>query len=760
MNTSKSMMSHYLQNIMHLSNDDGDGGDDRGTPTSEEGGRRNDDSTQPASTTITNNSTATTTTTPTSVDPQEEQSTTACNEEGPPRVVQTLAEEGNDDVDVASSGDESTTDVSNSTMNTTNLIATKKIRRRVIYGLALLTLGLGLGIIIVAPQIEYDVSSMEPLKAPSWLLEAQSSQRRASPRERRPGYQLASQKGATAKYPVVLVHGFVTSGLEVWQGEPCLPFRSRVWAATYGARSFLQDRECWRRHMSLNATTGGDPAGKALRAAAGVTAIDYFLANYWVFAKMIENLADLGYMPGSNLIVETYDWRLSFDMLERRDVFFTNLQYRIEAIVESQGGRKVVLTSHSMGAQVVHYFFNFVTITKSQPDWVDRHIHAFVNIAGSHLGVPKAVTTLLSGDLSDVIGLPVTLVESFFGRKVRKEMWNTWGSIWMMLPKAPAQIWGTGADMCRGETSSNNNNSSTSSNNKTDAFCLENVESPLLVMSDVYNETVHRVVSSQEDLDNSKHDLSSIEKEFVQRESHKTREALDFVKSHGGGYGSKLRNAADYSYHDQDLPSDKSSSRTWHDATRTPLPYAPKMKIYCLYGVGIETERAYYYRRNIFHEDNETYLDDPPVILDHTIQDPDQNVYTGIRYVDGDGSVPLVSLGYLCADAWQRKSSGLNPSGAKVYTREYLHKKEFVVDDPVRGGPHSADHVDILGNEDMLADLVRIVSGVDEESVQENHIVSDIKEISAAINAKGGIFAKPREDNQWHHGLFGFWGRK
>jgi hypothetical protein len=89
-----------------------------------------------------------------------------------------------------------------------------------------------------------------------------------------------------------------------------------------------------------------------------------------------------------------------------------------------------------------------------------------------------------------------------------------------------------------------------------------------------------------------------------------------------------------------------------------------------------------------------------------------------------------------------------------------MHQKEFVVEDPVRGGPHSADHVDILGNEDMLADLVRIVSGVDEESVQKNHIVSDIQDIAAAINAKGGIFAKPENDQQQRRSFFGFWGRK
>ena len=35
----------------------------------------------------------------------------------------------------------------------------------------------------------------------------------------------------------------------------------------------------------------------------------------------------------------------------------------------------------------------------------------------------------------------------------------------------------------------------------------------------------------------------------------------------------------------------------WMDPLRTPLPHAPNLSIYCLYGVGIASERAYYYRK-------------------------------------------------------------------------------------------------------------------------------------------------------------------
>ena len=98
--------------------------------------------------------------------------------------------------------------------------------------------------------------------------------------KKRPGFQLAAE-GASHHYPVVLVHGFVTSGLEVWAGKACARqhFRQRFWAALYGARSFLQDRDCWKEHMALDPLTGVDPPGIRLRAATGFEAIDYFMAN-------------------------------------------------------------------------------------------------------------------------------------------------------------------------------------------------------------------------------------------------------------------------------------------------------------------------------------------------------------------------------------------------------------------------------------------------------------------------------------------------
>lgn len=538
--------------------------------------------------------------------------------------------------------------------------------------------------------------------------------------EKRPGYHLA-QQGAKAHFPVVLLPGFVTSGLEVWGGQDCARkhFRQRVWTAFSMAQGFLADRECWGQHMKLDPITGMDPDGIRLRAAAGFEAADYFMANYWVFGRIVENLADVGYTP-STMTMQPFDWRLSFPLMEERDGFFTKLKSNIEDLHEVTG-KKVVLTSHSMGAMVTHYFFTWVTTPKRQggggggKDWVDKHIHSYVNIAGCHLGVPKAVSALLSGEMSDIVMLGglVEMVERVFGRRMRRDLFNTWGSLWSMLPKGGDAIWGTGADMCKNRTDD-------------DPLCPKDKPSPLISS---LNSTEHELFNETDD-----DALNSVLAEFSAKTEHSLEEVLDFLSKYGGGVGPELSGPKENSLFGHEKPSKK----TWMDASRTPLPHAPNMKIYCLYGHGVDTERAYYYKRN----DPSMNNTDVSFVLNSTVHFEDRNVKYGVRFVDGDVSVPLVSLGYLCADAWTRKSSGLNPSGIPVYTREYKHRFEFDVGDPMRGGPHSADHVDILGNVDVLQDLVRVVTNFDVEQVRENRITSDILSIADEINKKGGIFKK------------------
>ena len=94
---------------------------------------------------------------------------------------------------------------------------------------------------------------------------------------------VSETKGARAKYPIVLIPGFITTGLELWEGHECFRqhFRQRLWGSVSMARTFFSDRECWRKHLALDPRTGLDPEGIRLRAAQGFEAADNFVATYW-----------------------------------------------------------------------------------------------------------------------------------------------------------------------------------------------------------------------------------------------------------------------------------------------------------------------------------------------------------------------------------------------------------------------------------------------------------------------------------------------
>ncbi|KAJ1844209.1 phospholipid:diacylglycerol acyltransferase, partial [Coemansia sp. RSA 2703] len=140
------------------------------------------------------------------------------------------------------------------------------------------------------------------------------------------------------------------------------------------------------------------------------------------------------------------------------------------------------------------------------------------------------------------------------------------------------------------------------------------------------------------------------------------------------------------------------------------LPNAPNMTIYCLYGHGATTERAYFYAADavtgegVLHEEFGT----PALRIDKRARAQTSNVDIGIVHGEGDGTVPLLSLGYMCADAWRKPL--FNPHGVRVVTREFVHNPLAAFKD-IRGGAGASDHINILGNHDVTADLLRVVAG-------------------------------------------------
>ena len=71
-------------------------------------------------------------------------------------------------------------------------------------------------------------------------------------------------------------------------------------------------------------------------------------------------------------------------------------------------------------------------------------------------------------------------------------------------------------------------------------------------------------------------------------------------------------------------------------------------------------------------EHNEEIQTEVPWKIDVEATDPSRDLDHGVRTTDGDGTVPLLSLGVLCRKHWRDKR--LNPSGFPVITREYKHE--------------------------------------------------------------------------------------
>ena len=537
--------------------------------------------------------------------------------------------------------------------------------------------------------------------------------------ENRPGHILASQ-GARAKYPVVLVPGFITSGLDLWASEDCAKkhVRQKIWGSlSVFLQTFVTDTSCYVQHLALDPLTGGDPQNIKVRSSTGFDATDYFFNVIWVWEKLVANLADVGY-DSTNMMMMPYDWRLSFKMLEERDGYLTQLKMNIEFLRKTTG-EPVVLTAHSMGSQVVLYFFKWVTTDEEDggggggDDWLENNVKDFINISGPLLGVPKSATALLSGEMKDfasLAGAGKIMMERFLSRKTRKETWSTWGALWEMLPKGGDAIWETPHEY------------------PSTPIC-EDALSPLGVENEVCtvnNEAEHKhnsasFITFTEEVSmgesESTHKLANEEGGKIVEKGWTVDETVAFIKSQGDSlHGSK-------------------NMASWSDPLVTPLPSAPSMKIYCLYGFGIPTERSYFYRKtklsNPEHEsgsnDKGPFTDSLPFVMDSSVHSPDENIIFGSQTVDGDVSVPLISLGYLCADKW-RTSNVLNPSGIDIITREYKHREG-----PKPRGPHSSEHVDILGNVDTTTDILQIVTGFSE--TLDDRILSDIEYISQKISS-------------------------
>ncbi|KAJ2702316.1 phospholipid:diacylglycerol acyltransferase [Coemansia sp. IMI 203386] len=511
-----------------------------------------------------------------------------------------------------------------------------------------------------------------------------------------PALALVRDEGLRKKHNVILVPGIISSGLESWSTSDCSRpyFRQRLWGTSTMFKAILLDKECWVKHMMLDKKTGLDPPGIKLRAAKGLDAADYFITGYWIWGKAIENLAVLGY-DSSDMTLASYDWRLSYADLERRDQYFSALKGQIE-VARSAGGKKTVLVPHSMGSQVIQYFMKWVESPRGGNggnDWCNKHIEAVVNIAGTPLGVPKTLSSLLSGEQRETVQpLANYLLDHFMNRNELARIFRSWTGLASLLPKGGNAVWG---DLSGAPDDPENTGE------------LEKVSYGAQIRFDSDS--------------------------GVNRISNQTmEEALGLLYRVLDADAQRLLKR-DYSYGvfrtQAEMDANKDDHRVWTNPLQNQLPNAPDMTIYCLYGHGATTERAYYYAADdvaveSLHEEFGT----PALRIDKRQRAHLGNVDIGIVNGEGDGTVPLLSLGYMCADAWRKPL--FNPHGVRIVTREFVHSPSAAFKD-IRGGAGASDHINILGNYDVTADILRVVSG-NGHTVQDQ-FSSDIRKYSSRI---------------------------
>ncbi|OLL22184.1 Phospholipid:diacylglycerol acyltransferase [Neolecta irregularis DAH-3] len=411
-----------------------------------------------------------------------------------------------------------------------------------------------------------------------------------------------------------------------------------------------------------------------------------------------------------------YDWRISYTNLEERgkfqywadswliirDHYFSKLKVRItmqsltdipQMIIESSNshtGKKTVLVAHSMGSLIVLWFMKWVEAEgygNGGSTWINDNIEAFINV-WSLLGTPKAFPVLLSGEMRDTAQLNAISVyglEKFFSKSERATLMRSLPGISSMLPKGGDIIsWGDG-------------------------------------------------VSAPDDLDNEGNQNMGAFLKFagkrgtdgvVKQTNLTISESFEYLFKHTPDTFHKLLKS-NFSYgiartEEQLIENDKRPEK-WSNPLEFRLPYAPDLKIYCLYGVGKLTERSYWYKEEVLIGSNISI----PVI-DNTIN-VKAHTEKGVETGEGDGTVPLISSGYMCVKGW--KNSLFNPGNATVTTYEMEHmpgRFDF------RGGPHTSDHVDILGRTELIELILKIAAGKHED-IKDN-IVSSIREIADRIN--------------------------
>ncbi|KAG2055679.1 LACT-domain-containing protein [Suillus hirtellus] len=531
-------------------------------------------------------------------------------------------------------------------------------------------------------------------------------------------------RGLTAHYPIVLVPGIVSTGLESWSTSPEYRpfFREKLWGGFNMVSQVIFNREKWISAMMLDPVTGLDPPGVKIRAVEGVGAASSFMTGYWLWSKIVENLAVVNY-DTNNLHLAPYDWRLSMWNLEERDGYFSKLKATIEGFKKRQG-KKTIIAAHSMGSTVMLYFFKWVESPEhggGGSHWVENHIESYISIAGTHLGVAKAMAAFLSGEMKDTVQMNPAgayVLERFFSRKERQKLFCSWAGSASMWIKGGADVWGDANWAPDDEPGSSHTHG--------ELIAFRQAAVPL-----------------------SAHDITQPTRNMTADDASTwilERTPSTFQKMIWTNYSFGIERS------EQALKKNALDPRKWSNPLEVQLPNAPSMKMICVYGHGKETERSYWYTHGP-HDHEESFVEVEPstcaeptdkckhtprppldssfsranwIDAEYTQETTTPKVRNGVKMGEGDGTVSLLSLGAMCVEGWKRPR--WNPGGIKVTTVELPHQPAPNIP---RGGANTSDHVDILGSTGLNELIVKVATGVGHEV--EDHFVSRIREFAQRV---------------------------
>merc|ERR1712137_820486 len=579
----------------------------------------------------------------------------------------------------------------------------------------------------------------------------------------RPGARLRTRKiyeelEVKAKHPVIMIPGVVTSKLELWEGKPCAEsdFRHQYWGSTKMLEALLLNRRCWLQHIALNQTTGLDPEGIKLRVADGMSAADFLIGDYWVWERVIHNLADIGHDPNT-MYLAAYDWRLASVNLEKRDLYFSRLKFQVE-IMKRQTGEKAYIVGHSMGSIVVHFFLQWVESPlggNGGPQWVDEHVAGFVNIAGPLLGVPKTLSALISGEMRDTAELNTVMEyikENLISTSDLLRLFRSFSSLASMIPKGSDRIWGN-TTRAPEDTDVHSDFAFTHGvivdmidEEEFDQWKEAAQQHEEMDAEGIgHRETASSATSKSIHIDDDGFELSECSDRpddvepiqdlflsndivFNQTNAITSEGFIRFMEIIAPKYLEKVSQHDSWGIAEDFSTGQYNHPRYWNNPLESQLPHAPDMKIFSLYGVGKATERSYAYKTATIN------CDSIPVRIAKHLSNAAALVSSGVRMADGDGTVPLLSAGFMSVKGW--KDPLYNPSNITCITREYKHEPESLAggglfSNRFRGGRTTADHVDIMGNHDLITDILLIVSG--HGDAVEERILSNIQELADSI---------------------------